>query len=357
MTNRMSKLAAAVVLSAGLFLVLFGKFSGPTWALEQSIEALRGYRAIHIAGVFQGEAVEMWARANKTATQSGDVVVKGSRGTLMWTRDGSTYYYEPSQKIVYFEDTLTLGITQWLGPELLEMLRTAENTETVRGRDPATGRDRVTLLSSLIDANGAQSWTIEFDVASKLPVTLKQWSNLDRSGPPAFEAFKITYYEDLPDDLFAVSVPGEAKRVEKPLQIPDETVGILSNPEDGLSAEAMTPQEAAGQAVRVLYQAIIDQDLRGFKSICPLCRNWGDEFVRRIIFKPNTSDRIAEILEVGMIAKTGHSKLGPIVAVPTVFRLANGTKVAQKIIVQFRMLGGASSCIVYGPYGLAREIE
>jgi hypothetical protein len=357
MTNRTSKVAAAIIIGMALFLTFFGRLSEPAWALEQSIEALRDYRAIHLVGTFQGGAVEVWARANKAASQSSDVVVRGSHGTILWTRDGSTYHYEPSQKTVYFEDALTIGIAQWLGPELLEMLRTAENTEVIRGKDPATGRSRVTLLCSMIDANGAQSWIIEFDVASKLPVALTQWPNLDRSGAPDFEAFKIAYYENLPDSIFDVRIPGDAKHVEKRLQIPDESAGVLSNPQHGISAEGMTQQEAAEKAVRGLYQAIIDQDLDRFKSICPLCQNWGDEFLRRIIFKPDKDDRIAEILEVGTISKTGHSKLGAIVAVPTVFRLANGTKVAQKMIVQFRTLGGVSSCVVHGPYGLAREIE
>jgi len=357
MTSRASKLTAAVVALAVLSFTLFDGFTRPAWALEDTIEALKDFQTIHMVGAFPGGTAEIWMRANEARTQSRDVVVRGSLGAITWTRDGSTYHYEPSQNTVYFEHALTIGMAQWLGPELLEMLSTAENAQVVWGKDPATGRDRVMLLCSLVDVHGAQSWVIEFDAASKLPVAMKQWQNLDRSGPPSFDTSKITYYEGLPDSMFEVRIPADAKRVEKPLQIPDETVGALSNPRNGISAEGMTQQEAAEKAVGTLYQAVIEQDLDRLKNICPLCRNWGDAFLRTIILRPDKNDRIVEILEIGQIGETGRSPLGPIVAIPTTVRLKNGKKAEQKMIVQFRQFGNTSSCVVHGPYGLPREVE
>jgi len=358
MTSKAGKLAAAaVIVAVVLSLTVFDGLTRPAWALEDAIEALKNFRAVYMVGAFPGGTAEVWMRSNETKTQSTDVVVKGSHGAITWTQDGSTYHYEPSQNTVYYEDALTVGLSQWLGPGLLEMLGAAENSQVVRGKDPATGRDRVMLMCSLIDVHGAQSWIIEFDAASKLPVAMKQWPNLDRSGPPAFDAFKITYYEDLPDSVFDVRIPAQANRVEKPLAIPEENIGVLGDPAHGVSAEGMTQQEAAEKVVRALYQAVIDQDLDGLKTISPLCGNWGDEFLRKIVFKPDRDDRIVEIVEVGPICRTGQTKLGPIVAVPTTVRLKNGKKVEEKMIVQFRSLGGQSSCVVHGPYGLPREIE
>ena len=242
-------------------------------------------------------------------------------------------------------------------PDLLEMLSQAKNVEVVRGKDAATGRNRVMLSCSMIDVHGPQSWIIEFDVASKLPVTLKQWQNLDRSGPPTFEAFKLTYYEDLPNSMFEVHIPGNPTYTEKLLTIPAENICVLSETRHGIPTEGLTQQTAAQKAIRMMYEAIIDMDLEQLKRICPLCESWGDQFLRAIIFRPGKEDRIVEILEIGEICKMGHSKLGPIVAVPTMLRLKNGKKVEQKMIVQFRQIGEQSSCVVHGPYGLPREIE
>ncbi len=358
MMSKAGKLAAAaVIVAAVLSLTVFDTLTKPTWAMEEAIEALKDFRAVYMVGAFPGGTAEVWMRADESKAHSTDVVVKGSHGAITWTRDGSTYHYEPSQNTVYYEPAVTVGMAQWLGPGLLEMLGAAENAKVVHGKDPATGRSCVMLMCSLIDVHGAQSWIIEFDTASKLPVAMKQWPNLDRSGPPAFDASKITYYEDLPASVFDVRIPAQAKHIEKPLTIPDENIGVLSDPAHGISAEGMTQQEAAEKVVRALYQAVIDQDLDGLKTISPLCRNWGDEFLRKIIFKPDQDDRIVEIVEVGPICRTGHSKLGPIVAVPTTVRLKNGKKVEEKMVVQFRTLGGQSSCVVHGPYGLPHEVK
>ena len=358
MKNNASKLAASIIIiTVVLSFLVFDKLNTPAWALSEAIEALKNHKAVYMVGAFPGGTAEIWMRANEDGTQSTDTVIKGSHGEITWTKDGSTYTYDSGQNTVYFERALTAGVSQWFGPELLEMLSQVENTEIVRGKDPATGRDRIMLMCSLIDVHGAQSFTIEFDANSKLPISMKHWQNLDRSGPPSFDAFKITYYEKLPDSIFEVHVPGSPIYTEKPLTIPDENIGLLSNPHDGISTEGMTQQDAAEKAVRIMYQAVIGQDLDQIRKISPLCRNWDDEFLRNIIFKPGKEDRIAEVLEIGKIFKTGYSKLGPLAAISTSLRLHDGRKVEEKMIVQFREIGGKSSCVVHGPYGLPREIE
>jgi len=358
MKSNVSKFAAAVIVIAILLsFFTFEKLTSPAWAIEQAIEALRDLRAVHVAGVFPGGTAEIWMRANEAGTKSRDVVVRGSHGAITWIKDGRTYHYEPSQNTVYFENAITVGLSQWLGPELLEMLSTADGAAVMRGKDSATGRERATLLCSLLDKNGPQTWIIEFDVETKLPVSFKHWQNLDRSGPPTFHAYQITYYKELADSLFKVHIPGKPTYVEKPLTIPDENIGILSNPDDGISAEGLTQQEACEQILRAMYQAIIDGDLAQLKKLCPVCENWGDEFLRSVILRTDKDDRLVEIVKIGQICKTGHSKLGPIVAVPTIVKRKNGTKVEEKMIIQFRQIGGKASCVVHGPYGISREIE
>ncbi len=358
MKNNISKLAATfIIIAVVLSFLVTDKLNTPAWALSDTIEALKDLKAVYVVGAYPGGTAEIWMRSNDSGSYSTDSVVRGSQGAITWTKDGSTYHYEPSQNTVYFENAITIGLSQWFGPELLEMFSKADNTEIVHGKDPATGRERVMLICSMIDSNGPQSWIIEFDLVSKLPVAFKHWQNLDRSGQPAFEAFKITYYEKLPDSFFEVNIPGNPTYTEKPLTIPDENISALSNPRDGASIEGLSQQEAAEKTARIMYQAIIDQDLDQLKNIAPLCRNWNDEFLQDIVFKPDKDDRITEIVKIGKILKTGHSKLGLIAAVPTVLKLQNGKKVEEKMVIQFRRLGGKSTCVVHGPYGLPREID
>jgi len=223
MKNNISKLAATfIIIAVVLSFLVTDKLNTPAWALSDTIEALKDLKAVYVVGAYPGGTAEIWMRSNDSGSYSTDSVVRGSQGAITWTKDGSTYHYEPSQNTVYFENAITIGLSQWFGPELLEMFSKADNTEIVHGKDPATGRERVMLICSMIDSNGPQSWIIEFDLVSKLPVAFKHWQNLDRSGQPAFEAFKITYYEKLPDSFFEVNIPGNPTYTEKPLTIPSK---------------------------------------------------------------------------------------------------------------------------------------
>lgn len=349
--------AAVIILAVVLSMNILDKLATPAWAIEQTIEVLRDFRAVHLIGTFPGGTAEIWMRANEAGTKSRDVVVRGSHGAITWVKDGSTYHYEPSQNTVYFENAITVGLSQWLGPELLEMLSKADGAEVMQGKDPSTGRERVTLLCSLLDNNGPQTWIIDFDVDTKLPISFKHWCNLDMSGPPAFYASKITYYKELADSLFEVNISGKPTYVEKPLIIPDENIGVLSNPNHGISTEGLTQQQACEQILRATYNAIIEGDLDKFKKLAPLSENWGDEFLRAIILRADKEDRLVEIVKIGQILKTGHSKLGQIVAIPVVLKRKNGIKVEEKMIIQFRQIGGKPTCVVHGPYGISREIE
>ena len=236
-------------------------------------------------------------------------------------------------------------MAQWLGPGVAGDAQQAENAKIVRGKDPATARPhhadvqpdrRPRAQSSVLNSTPPASAAGHEAVAEP-----------DRSGPPSFDAFKIVYYEDLPE-MSSTLHPGDAKHVEKPLQIPDEAVGTLSDPKDNPGRR----HDAAGrgrEARAGLYRAVIDQDIAALKSISPLCRNWGDEFLRKIIFKPDKDDRIVEILEIRRISKTGRSA-SPIAAVPVVVKLKNGRKVQEQMIVQFRQFGDTASCV--GPRSL-----
>jgi hypothetical protein len=357
MTSKTGKLTAAAAVAVVVLFAVFDSLTRPAWAIEQTIEAVKEYRAMHMTGTIPGRTFESWMRANKSLTQSQDVVARDSHGGIAWVKNGVTYLYDPGPNTVFFENAITQGFSQWLGPEFLETFARAKDAEVLQGKDPATGRDRVTLLCSFVDADGPQSWTVVFDVASKLPVSFTSWHNLDRSGEPICDASRITYYKDLPDSLFDVHIPGDPAFVEKPLEIARENIDLLSNPDDGLPTADLTPQEAAEKIVRATYQAVIDGDLATLRRLSPLGKNWDDEMLRSIILRTGKSDRIARIVQIGPAGKTGESPLGELMVMPALLQRSDNTKVEEKMIVQFRRIEGQPSCVVYGPYGISRVIE
>ena len=363
MTSKMSKLAVAgVVIAAVLSFGVFDSFTKPAWALTETIEAIRGFGAVHMVGTVMDEygaekGCEIWMRANKSRTSSKEVAMHITNGVVLWVEDGRTYTYIPQNNTLYCDNAITVGVSQWPGPSLFEMLATTKDKQFINGTDPVTGRKTVTLLCSFVSALGPQSYSIRFDVATKLPLTLTSWNNMDRRGAPAFNAMNITYCENLPDSVFAVAYPKDATRVEKELTIPESTLALLGDPEYGLATDGLSMAEASRKTISELYQAIIDGNLATIRRLCPLCKSWDDEFLRSLILKVGQDDSVVEVVKIGPICKEGHSKLGPIVAVPVIARQKNGTKIEDKMIVQFRTRGGKSSCVVHGPYGISRELD
>jgi hypothetical protein len=363
MKSNVSKLAAVIII-IGVVLCYFAfeKLGSTAWALEETIEALRNFNAIHMIGAFNDEGsseqgCEIWMKANKSQTRSEDIVIKINSGVIHWVEDGSTYVYVPQENKVYYEDAITAGMAQWPGPILFETLANAQDCKIIRGRDPATSRERATLLCSLFSVVGPQSWMIEFDVKTKLPVAISTWNNLDRRGKPFFKAWKITYYEDIPDSVFQVAFPEGTQLVEKPLIIPESSLGLLSNPQSGISTEGLSREEACRMILRQMYEAIVAEDLDELKRLCPACATWGDDLLEYVVLGKPDEERVAEIVEIRPICKEGHTKLGPVVVVPWILKSRNGAMREDKQIIQFREIKGQPSCVIHGPYGLPREIE
>ncbi len=358
MTSRVSKLAAAVIIGAVLFVTLFGQLTKPAWAIEQAIKAMEKYKGCNVTVIDSGGLVfDCWAKAAPSGELSDEIVLKGSNGALVWVKDNKTYYYNPQGKTVEVDDAKTAGFSPWLGPELFTMVSKADDAKTVLGKDPATGRGRVVMTGSLVTAVGPISWSIEFDVETKLPVSYTQWNNTRRSGAPKYSIVKITYFEDLPDSFLAVDIPRHVSYTPKAIVLPEANLALLGNPEHGIRTEGMTQDQAARQILEQVYQASMAGDLRTFRKLCPLTAAWSDEMLRAVIIGDDDAKRLAEVLEIGTICRQGSSRLGPFVVVPTRVKTKNGRTWEVKNIVQFRRIDGRESCVVYGPYGMLSEVR
>jgi hypothetical protein len=362
MKSSITKLAVAAVLliAAVISITFLNKSATPAYAIEQTIEALRNFGAVHMIGTVkingQETGYEWWMEANKSKTSSQDNVMRFTNGFIEWVKDGNTYTYVPQKNVVCYENAIRNGASPWFGPAFFEMVEKLEGTKILQGKDPATGRDRITMLASITNGSGPTSLIIEFDGETKLPVAVKRWDNLDRSGQPAFEAFKITYYEEMADSLLNVQIPGEPNYVEQPLTcFPEKNIGLLGNPDDGISAEGLTQQDACGKILRGFFGALINGNLEQAKKLSPLLKNCSDEALRTL---PELSGeaKIVEILEAGQICKTSNSKLGPIALASIILKHKDDTKTEEKMIVQFRNIEGKASCVLY-PYAFSRDIE
>jgi hypothetical protein len=210
----------------------------------------------------------------------------------------------------------------------------------------------------MMSVAGQISWSVEFDRETKLPVALKQWQNPRRSGAPAVSAVRITYYRELPDGALKVDVPPGATYRQKPIVLPDGNLERMNDPAQGISAEGMTRAEAARKILEQAHQAIMGGDLASIRRLCPLTVAWSDEMLRAfLVHEEEEEKRLVQIVEIGGIVREGSSRVGPFVVVPVRVRTKDGKLWDQKHIVQFRLIGGRESCVVYGPYGMTSKVN
>ncbi len=215
--------AAALVIVCVIGVFLFSRTSGAAWAIEQSIEALSKYNAVLIEGSesFLDEDGQLQMRTGKTwwvTNEDQTKVIKERTDidgvTILIANGQETWRYDPQTNTVI--KNRPYGMPEgWIGSRLLEQLKTFHESglitkwEVTYGEDPIMNKQRAYLTVAWLDKryNGPRSMWFEFDVESKLVVSLKQWENADWEGPPSAVSEKITYYESLPDSHFEFEIP------------------------------------------------------------------------------------------------------------------------------------------------------
>ena len=233
MKSPLTKVAAAVVLIIACLIGVFiiNETSNVAWAIEQSIEALSKYNAVLIEGSesFLDEDGKLQMRTGKTwwvANEDQTKVIKERNDidgvTILIANGQETWRYDPQTNTVI--KNRPYGLPEgWIGSRMLEQLQSFHDLGVVTkwdityNNDPVTEKQRAFLTVAWLDKryNGPRSMWFEFDVESKLVVSLKQWENANWEGPPRAVSEKITYYENLPDSHFEFEIPEGATVIEE----------------------------------------------------------------------------------------------------------------------------------------------
>jgi hypothetical protein len=236
MKTKIAKFATAAVITITLILsiMILNQSASPAWAIEQSIEALDPFRAISVEGLesertwredgsLELRPFRSWAVANEDQTMVEKYRTEVYGFLILTTNGQKTWRYDPNTNTVRIENRPYVASECWFGSRLLEQLKDGRDKgvfthwEVTYGKDPATGGQRVFLKAAWLNGryNGPRSMWIEFDMKSMLPVSFKQWENSNWDGPATLIAEKLTYYKNLPDDLFEFKVPEGATVIEE----------------------------------------------------------------------------------------------------------------------------------------------
>jgi len=235
MHSKLTKLtiAAIFMVCIGIAIHLFDKTSSKVWAIEQSIDAMRDFRGIRLSckvptavclpvfnklGIqdFTGNPdtqIEIWVRTDEAMSQSLDYKLVCPGKLVAVGGQERKKYVQLTNGTTYDAPSFNIGFHRWPSTMLSMLLehiedpREGEDTwAKLVGIDAETGKERLYLKGNSLDAN--QSFEFEFDVETKLLVSIKFWlNNTNHQGLPSGEIHKIVYYEDLPDRVFEIDLP------------------------------------------------------------------------------------------------------------------------------------------------------
>ena len=328
--------AAVIVIVVALSITFLDKSVTPAWAIEDTIELLARFNGMHFRGILldeEGKAVsfEAWARANEEQTASNHLRIESETGIIEVVSGDRRYQYDPATATVKTTEDYGPAIRPWLGADFFESLKNVVlDWDETYGKDPATNRDRVFVTCSHPAASGPRSWWFEFDVESKLPVSVKQWENMAREGTPNFYAKTIKYLDDLPDETFDFEIPEGAKVVPALAERNEK----LQDPNFGMLLENMSQEQACREISRRYWQAVIDEDWWTVAILNPVstAEEWENKY---------SGSNLKEIVEI----KEPHQVDGYAI-VPCEIRFdSNVTRLINTSVI-LRTIEGQRSCVI-----------
>lgn len=328
MKSKITRLATAAVLLIAVIagLSILDITSKRAWAIEQTIEALRHIKAVHISGIGNccpegnRNTVDIWMRPNSTNPDiTGDFrYQEGQYFTNVASEEKNlTYVYYSwfgTGGVVYISEGLNQRGDPFPGSNMLEQFKKQEkNWKEEYRKDEFTGRDSVFVTFEWDVDWDMKYWLMEFDLENKLPVRAAVWYNEGRKGTPRYEYSFIEYNPELPANFFEFEIPKGAQVVDcrrlRDLLDSDSNTGIV--------VENMSEEEACRQVGSEYWSAVIAKDWVRLQRIRPLV---SEEELNELLGLYDEDEPVALI----EIAAVNHFNPEPFAQVTCVLKTKSG---------------------------------
>ena len=224
-----------------------------------------------------------------------------------------------------------------------------KNEDNIKVYREAASSGEKNLIVAIYEGE-AEAWKFFIDSETKLPVGLHCLKGRNRPGDFIRDFDEITFDEELPAGIFEFEMPEGA--VVKDM---DQRLQLLDDPNNGISAEGLTKQQAAEEIACEYWQYIIENNLEKAKKVYPSISLYSAEEVEKRYQQIFSNFLPSEFVEPGKLYVENNCGLGKIL--PCILMFEDGRKREVKIIIRFRNIGGKSSCVIAGHYGYSVEIE
>lgn len=255
--GRVSALAASVaIVVAVLFIILMGRSSGTAYALEQTIEANKSVRSIHVKLEGQAEMSDTWAqfdaegklehlRMEFPKTEDGPKVV-------VWQSDkAEVWFKDKKMAVVVREPEMLKRVTKsFFDPKLaVEELysEAAAGKAKIETAPPSKQGDPIKLIVTRSEAPDARDEYL-VDLQTKLLLQRSHFKVEGQQSTLAWRWVYVDYNAPIDSSVFELELPGDVTVIDQTSQ----SIGLLKG--------NLSDEEIAAKVAREFFESLIAQD-------------------------------------------------------------------------------------------------
>ena len=341
MKTKATKLGVAAVIIACIVLSIpfMEKTVTPAYSVEQTLQAMQGLRTMYMACKdWNDDEFEMWIELNpETGIPEYCHAYWPKIKVLNISRPDTSYQYSELNNQVQINSgqLYQMNIAPAKVFEQL-LLASQENPDSVtifHERDRQSGKSLIVVITQ----SHNQSYKIYIDPDTKLPVRV-QGLESRLLGSVIRDIDRIEFNVELPEGVFDFEIPEGASIIDH-----DRNSKLLNDPQNGISTEGITEQQAAEAIATMYWNARIEMDAATVHTVAPLSPQMTD----------GTS--LKELVEVGKLYIQPGCGIGKLI--PCRIRYKDGSLKEWKLIIKTRNVDGHTSCVIAGFYASPVEIE
>jgi len=339
MRSRTAKIAAAAVLIVGLLsaLLVLDKTATPAYAVEQTIDAIKEVKTVHMAGEFyhQGK-FECWLRFDGDPDVSTHLWLSLPRVHLavICSPHGLSHFNKRTNYV--FPMSQDQRGRTWI----IKFGSFFKDAGKAAGR-----RDSVTIsyedesIAVHIDRPKREQKFL-VDAETKLPIsflTIRDDAPMEMIGRQQLTVKNIDwirYNQEPPDEIF--EIPADAKVVQNGFD-------CWVDPDSGLAADGMTRQEACQAIVKEMRRALVDLDIETLCKLDLMFLEFAPEMWEQLRQMKEAGQRVDEFVATGDAYEEDDFWY-----VPCELRGSDGKTEVQTPMIKFYEMEVKTLCIIVG---------
>jgi hypothetical protein len=335
--------AAVIIVCIALTIVFMEKSIAPAYSVEQTLQAMQDLRTMYIVCKdWNGDEFEMWIELNPdTGIPEYCRSYWPESKVLNISRPDTSYQFSERANQVLINSGKLYRMD--IAPAIIfeQLLQTSqEDPDSIvifHEYDQQSKKILIVIITRGYERGGEQSYKIYIDPETKLPVRIQGLED-NTLGAVIRDVEKIDFNVDLPEGIFDFEIPQGARIIDL-----DHNLKILNDPQNGISTEGMTEQQAAETIATMYWNALIEMDETTARTLAPVSPQL------------DYSSLLEELVEVGRLYIQPGCGIGKII--PCRIRYKDGSLKEWKLIIRTRNIDGHPSCVIFGPSSAPVVIE